>query len=163
LEDLALGIVSNDKEAVTAFYVSMFIIPAIYSLVYILVNAMWSKRNGRRDVGLGAAWGGGLTIGVIAFLGIFVVTSFNSFFFTFHEIFFPEGNWQFPPGDHNVSKRYNVTLEQSAEASPLLLLIFHSSLQTCDVVIKILCAQYVWNVRSRILMSPVISKLPVAA
>ena len=66
------------------------------------------------NVGLGAAWGGGLTIGVIAFLGIFVVTSFNSFFFTFHEIFFPEGNWQFPPGDHNVSKRYNVTLEQSA-------------------------------------------------
>jgi uncharacterized membrane protein len=105
LEDVALGIVSNGKEAVTAFYVSMFIIPAIYLLVYILVHAIWSKRNGRRDIGLGAAWGGGLTIGVIAFLGIFVVTSFNSFFFTFHEIFFPEGNWQFPPGDHNVSKR----------------------------------------------------------
>jgi uncharacterized membrane protein len=103
LEDVALGIVSNGKEAVTAFYVSMFNIPAIYLLVYILVHAIWSKRNGRRDIGLGAAWGGGLTIGVIAFLGIFVVTSFNSFFFTFHEIFFPEGNWQFPPGDHMIT------------------------------------------------------------
>jgi uncharacterized membrane protein len=32
-----------------------------------------------------------------------VLTSFNSFFITFHEIFFPEGNWQFPPGDHMIT------------------------------------------------------------
>lgn len=81
----------------------LLLFAAIYSLVYILANAIWSKRNGRRDIALGAAWGGGLTVAVICFLGIFVVTSFNSFFITFHEMFFPEGNWQFPPGDHMIT------------------------------------------------------------
>jgi len=81
----------------------LLLFAAIYSLVYILANAIWSKRNGRRDIGLGSAWGGGLTVTVICFLGIFVVTSFNSFFITFHEMFFPEGNWQFLPGDHMIT------------------------------------------------------------
>ena len=78
----------------------LLLFATIYSLAYILANAIWNKRNRRRDIGPGAAWGGGLTVAVICFLGIFVLTSFNSFFITFHEIFFPEGNWQFPPGDH---------------------------------------------------------------
>jgi uncharacterized membrane protein len=34
---------------------------------------------------------------------MFAVTSFNWFFTTFHEIFFPQGNWQFPPGDHMIT------------------------------------------------------------
>ena len=81
----------------------LLLFATIYSLAYILANAIWNKRNRRRDIGLGAAWGGGLTVAVICFLGIFVLTSFNSFFITFHEIFFPEGNWQFPPGDHMIT------------------------------------------------------------
>jgi integral membrane protein (TIGR01906 family) len=81
----------------------LLIFAAIYSLVYILANAIWSKRDGRRDIGLGTAWGGGVTVAVICLLGICVVTSFNSFFITFHEIFFPEGNWQFSPGDHMIT------------------------------------------------------------
>ena len=57
----------------------LLLFAAITSLAYILANAIWNKRNGRRDIGLGATWGGGLTLAVICFLGIFVVTSFNSF------------------------------------------------------------------------------------
>ena len=34
----------------------LLIFAAIYSLVYILANAIWSKRDGRRDIGLGTAW-----------------------------------------------------------------------------------------------------------
>ena len=90
------------KELIWVDY-GLLLFAAIYALLYILANAIWGKRNGRRDIGLGAAWGGGLTVAVICFLGIFVVTSFNSFFITFHEIFFPEGNWQFPPGDHMIT------------------------------------------------------------
>jgi len=81
----------------------LLLFATIYSLVYILATIIWSKRDGRRDIGLGAAWGGGVTVAVICFLGIFVVTSFNSFFITFHEIFFPAGNWQFPSGDHMIT------------------------------------------------------------
>ena len=50
----------------------LLLFAAIYSLAYILANAIWNKRNRRRDIGLGAAWGGGLTVAVICFLGIFV-------------------------------------------------------------------------------------------
>jgi uncharacterized membrane protein len=52
---------------------------------------------------LGAEWGGGLTLALLSFLSVFVVTSFDSFFITFHEIFFPQGNWQFPFGDHMIT------------------------------------------------------------
>ena len=75
----------------------------IYSLVYILVSVIWNKRNGRREIALGATWGGGLTVALLCLMGIFVVTSFDSFFITFHEVFFPQGNWQFAFGDHMIT------------------------------------------------------------
>jgi integral membrane protein (TIGR01906 family) len=81
----------------------LLLFAAIYSLVYILANAIWSKRNGRRDLGVGATWGGGLTVGLLCFFSIFAFTNFNSFFITFHKIFFPAGNWQFPSGDHMIT------------------------------------------------------------
>ena len=40
---------------------------------------------------------------LLIFLGVFAVTSFNWFFTTFHEIFFPQGNWQFDEGDHMIT------------------------------------------------------------
>jgi integral membrane protein (TIGR01906 family) len=76
---------------------------AIYALVYIAASFVWNRRNGRHDLALGAEWGGGVTVGLLCFLGMFAVTSFNWFFTTFHEIFFPQGNWQFPPGDHMIT------------------------------------------------------------
>jgi uncharacterized membrane protein len=34
---------------------------------------------------------------------VFAVTSFDWFFTTFHRLFFPNGNWQFPYGDHMIT------------------------------------------------------------
>ena len=76
---------------------------AIYALVYIAASFVWNRRNGRRDLAMGAEWGGGATVGLLCFLGFFAVTSFDWFFTTFHEIFFPQGNWQFPSGDHMIT------------------------------------------------------------
>ena len=76
----------------------LFLAAAIYILVYILASFIWNKRHGRRDLALGAAWGGGATIGLLCFLAVFAVTNFDWFFTTFHEIFFPEGNWSVPHG-----------------------------------------------------------------
>jgi integral membrane protein (TIGR01906 family) len=76
---------------------------AIYALVYIAASFVWNRRSGRHDLALGAEWGGGVTVGLLCFMGMFAVTSFNWFFTTFHEIFFPQGNWQFPPGDHMIT------------------------------------------------------------
>jgi len=90
------------KELIWLDY-SLLLFAVIYSAVYSLVNVIWNKRNRRRDLGLGAAWGGGLTVGLLCFFSIFAFTDFNSFFIKFHKIFFPEGNWQFPPGDHMIT------------------------------------------------------------
>jgi integral membrane protein (TIGR01906 family) len=76
---------------------------AIYSVLYILLSLVWNRRHGRPDLALGAKWGGGATVALLCFLGLFAVTSFDWFFTTFHEIFFPNGNWQFPPGDHMIT------------------------------------------------------------
>jgi integral membrane protein (TIGR01906 family) len=81
----------------------LFLGAAIYILVYILASFIWNKRHGQHDLALGAAWGGGATIGLLCFLAVFAVTNFDWFFTTFHEIFFPEGNWAFPPGDHMIT------------------------------------------------------------
>ena len=93
----------KDVKGVIWLDYSLLLLAVIYSLVYILVTVIWNKRNGRKDLALGAACGGGLTVALLCFLGIFVVTGFDSFFITFHEIFFPQGNWQFPFGDHMIA------------------------------------------------------------
>lgn len=76
---------------------------AIYSTAYIVSTLIWNRRNGRRDLASGMIRGGGATVGLLAFLGVFAVTSFDWFFTTFHEVFFSQGNWQFPPGDHMIT------------------------------------------------------------
>ena len=93
----------KDVKSIIWLDYGLLLFAVIYSLVYILVNAIWNKRNGCREIGLGAVWGGGLTVGLLCFLSIFVITSFDSFFITFHEIFFPQGNWQFPFGDTMIT------------------------------------------------------------
>jgi integral membrane protein (TIGR01906 family) len=81
----------------------LFALAAVYSIIFILWNLIWSGQSGRRDLALGLKWGGGVTIGLLCFLGVFAITSFDWFFTTFHEFFFPQGNWQFPPGDHMIT------------------------------------------------------------
>ena len=81
----------------------LFLGSAIYILGYVLVSLIRNRWHGRRDLALGVSWGGGATIALLCFLGVFAVTSFDWFFTTFHEIFFPQGNWQFPSWDHMIT------------------------------------------------------------
>jgi len=52
---------------------------------------------------MGATWGGGLTVALLCFLGIFVVTSFGLVFYHVPRDILPQGNWQFPFGDHMIT------------------------------------------------------------
>lgn len=74
-----------------------------YVLVYVLADCMWNRRKVRKELAQNAVRGGFMALGLLAFLGVFAVTSFDWFFTTFHEIFFPNGNWQFPTGDHMIT------------------------------------------------------------
>lgn len=76
---------------------------AIYSAAYSVSTLIWNRRKGRHDLASGMTRGGAATVGLLVFLGVFAVTSFDWFFTTFHEVFFPQGNWQFPPGDHMIT------------------------------------------------------------
>jgi integral membrane protein (TIGR01906 family) len=76
---------------------------AVYCAAYIASTPILNRCNGRRDLASGMSSGGGATVGLLLFLGVFAATSFDWFFTTFHEIFFPNGNWQFPPGDHMIT------------------------------------------------------------
>ncbi len=81
----------------------LLLLSVIYVVGYTLVCVKWNKQTGRRELALGAIQGGGLTVGLVCFLGVFAVANFDSFFTIFHKIFFPEGNWQFPPGDNMIT------------------------------------------------------------
>jgi len=81
----------------------LLMVSAIYSLVYVLVSFVWNRRNGRRDLALDAKWGGGAMVGLLCFLGVFAVSSFDWFFTTFHEIFFTPDTWQFPSDDRMIT------------------------------------------------------------
>ncbi len=81
----------------------MLIISAGYCAVYVISMLIWNRWNSGRELAMGAKRGGIATVGLIAFLGVFAVTSFDWFFTTFHRLFFPNGNWQFPPGDHMIT------------------------------------------------------------
>ena len=81
----------------------LFLGSAVYVLGYIAAALILRKSGGRKYLAMGMNRGGGLTVVMLFVLGFFAVTSFDWFFITFHEIFFPQGNWQFPPGDHMIT------------------------------------------------------------
>jgi integral membrane protein (TIGR01906 family) len=76
---------------------------SVYLLIYIVVNFTRNRKNARRELSMGTARGAVATVALVGFLGVFAVTSFDWFFITFHEIFFPGGNWEFPVGDHMIT------------------------------------------------------------
>jgi integral membrane protein (TIGR01906 family) len=78
------------------------LISAVYILFY-AVMLWWKDRvKVSWELARGAWCGGLLTLGLLAFLGLFAVTSFDWFFTKFHETFFPQGNYEFSPYDHMV-------------------------------------------------------------
>ncbi|MCL2679796.1 MAG: TIGR01906 family membrane protein [Dehalococcoidia bacterium] len=81
----------------------LFWASALYVLAYILLSVfVWRREGGLPELAWGAKWGGIVTLGLIVFVGVFAFISFDWAFTIFHEIFFPQGNWQFPPDDHMI-------------------------------------------------------------
>lgn len=81
----------------------LFIGSSVYSVAYFIVLFIGKASQQRQILASGLKRGGAATIALVCFLGIFALTSFDWFFTTFHEIFFSQGNWQFPPGDHMIT------------------------------------------------------------
>jgi len=96
--------VAHTKDVKGLLWLDYYI--CFFSVVYILSYSavLWFRERSEMSKELAnGAWRGGLsTLGLVAFLGLFAVTSFDWFFTTFHEIFFPQGNWEFSPYDHMV-------------------------------------------------------------
>ena len=91
----------------------LLLFAAIYSLVYILANAIWSKRNGRRDSPGCATWGGGLTVGLLCFFSILPSPTLTRLF-TFHKQIFA-GNRQFLSGDHIKERSFRMVFGRTQQ------------------------------------------------
>lgn len=70
-----------------------------YALVFAVGILVWRKREGWLDL-LGAArWGAGLTLGLMAALGVAMAVGFDQLFIGFHELFFNNNLWIALSGD----------------------------------------------------------------
>ena len=73
----------------------LFLVPAAISLVFLMATVMRRGRDAR--VWRGIARGGKALVVATIVLGIVGVLAFGAAFTLFHQIFFPGGNWEFPP------------------------------------------------------------------
>ena len=67
----------------------------VYALGYAGVRLFW--RRDRRQLAQGAAWGGGLTLALMIFLGLEALFNFEQFFLQFHLISFANDLWLLDP------------------------------------------------------------------
>ena len=58
--------------------------------------ALISKKSGKNFWRGGFAWGNAVFLGIIGVIGLVALIGFSFAFDVFHEILFPQGNWQFP-------------------------------------------------------------------
>ena len=72
-----------------------FVALAVASLVFVLTAVARAPRDASRWRALSR--GGVWLVGFVIVLGVFAATAFEAVFTLFHEIFFPGGNWSFPP------------------------------------------------------------------
>lgn len=74
---------------------------AALSGLYIAVGALWLLRRRRFEDGERLArlclWGGGLTVGLAAAVGLFSLVGFDTLFLKFHQISFANDFWQLDP------------------------------------------------------------------
>ncbi len=66
----------------------------------LLAIGLWARFGGWWQQYLGGIrWGGWVTVGLVAVIGIFAATSFWTFFADFHSLFFTGTSWQFEYSD----------------------------------------------------------------
>ena len=86
VEERHLGDVKQVMVAIDyVFLVLLFVCAVIISLYF----------KKRRELGKLLFWGGIVSGSVLLFIGLMGVISFNWLFTMFHQLFFPQGNWQF--------------------------------------------------------------------
>jgi integral membrane protein (TIGR01906 family) len=72
----------------------------IYAMIYaIFTYSIWRDR---RRLAWGLIGGSGLTLGLVALLGVAIGTNFDQFFYDFHLISFTNNLWQLDPTDYLI-------------------------------------------------------------
>ena len=69
----------------------------LISLVVVVGGSaiLLASKGARRQAYLALRNGGALTAGLLAVLVVFILLSWQTFFITFHDVFFPPGTWTF--------------------------------------------------------------------
>ena len=60
------------------------------------LSSDFSESEEKRFFAKGMIWGNAVFLGLIGLVGLFALFGWDTAFDVFHEIFFPQGNWQFP-------------------------------------------------------------------
>jgi integral membrane protein (TIGR01906 family) len=68
-----------------------------YGLSYVVLAYVWAREAPIRFLARGALWGGGLTLAVMALLGMSSMINFGDFWIQFHELAFTNDLWQLNP------------------------------------------------------------------
>ncbi|MBM3946188.1 MAG: DUF1461 domain-containing protein [SAR202 cluster bacterium] len=72
-------------------------------LAWVAMTAVLLKVASTREFARAAAWGGGLTLGIVAFCGVVFLFAFDQAFLLFHRLSFANDFWQLTcPGDNLV-------------------------------------------------------------
>ena len=78
----------------------VYLAGALSGLYLVITTALAAVRHGRRfieTVARRALWGGGLTIALLAAVGLFAVVGFDTLFLKFHQLSFANDLWQLDP------------------------------------------------------------------
>ncbi len=67
-----------------------------YGIALVVLGTLFLFRHYQKDFHQLLWYSGLTTIGIILLIGILSLLSFNGLFTLFHQLFFPQGNWQFP-------------------------------------------------------------------
>lgn len=70
-----------------------------YLLLFAIAMVAWKRAEGWGEVLSALRWGGGLTLGLLALLGLTVVVAFDQLFLAFHLAFFNNDLWLALSGD----------------------------------------------------------------
>ena len=71
-----------------------------YIALYVAVNFALKRRAFWPVLGKYAIWGSGTTVALLAVLGLWAATDFDSLFLVFHYVSFSNDLWQLSPGDN---------------------------------------------------------------
>jgi len=77
---------------------AVFLIVLLYVSLYCVGMCFWDRYHFLFEIGQGMLRGGLTTIASIGVLCFLALTSFERFFYSFHEVLFPRGGWYFSYG-----------------------------------------------------------------